>query len=145
MSYHDNSSMTYRGNCFCGAVELAVEGASAGMGFCHCASCRSWAAAPVTAFTLWKPSDVRVTRGEVATYRKTDVSHRKFCPACGGHVMTLHPGFDLIDVYASTIPELPFAPQLHVHYQEAVLALADGLPKFRDLPRELGGSGETMA
>jgi hypothetical protein len=60
-------------------------------------------------------------------------------------VMTVHPGFASIDVHASTVPELAFIPQLHVHYQEAVLKLADGLPKFRDLPQELGGSGETIS
>lgn len=105
----------------------------------------SGSAAPLTAFTLWKPANVKLTVGEFATYCKTEVSHRQFCPACGGHVMTVHPGFDLIDVYASTIPELSFTPQLHVHYQAAVLKLADGLPKYRDLPQELGGSGEIIS
>jgi hypothetical protein len=33
---------------------------------------------------------------------------------------------------------------VHVHYQEKVLALRDGLPKFRDIPKEMGGSGETL-
>jgi hypothetical protein len=122
-----------------------VVGSPEGMGFCHCTSCRSWSAAPLTAFTLWKPANVKLTGGKLATYSKTEASHRQFCPACGGHVMTVHPGFDLIDVYASTIPELSFIPELHVHYQEAVLRLADGLPKFRDLPQELGGSGETIS
>jgi hypothetical protein len=35
-------------------------------------------------------------------------------------------------------------PKLHVHYQERVLPLPDGLPKFRDLPKETGGSGDTL-
>jgi putative chitinase len=33
------------------------------MGFCHCRSCRSWSAGPVNAFTLWKPENVKVTKG----------------------------------------------------------------------------------
>lgn len=135
---------TYRGSCFCGAVELSVTGSPHAMGYCHCASCRSWGAAPVNAFTLWKPEQVQVTRGDIGTYHKTDDSHRQFCRTCGGHLMTVHPRFDLIDVYAATVPQLLFAPALHVHYQEAVLPLRDGLPKFRDLPREMGGSGETV-
>jgi hypothetical protein len=139
-----NPRRTYVGRCFCGAVELTAAGAPEGMGFCHCASCRSWGAAPVNAFTLWKPESVAVTRGDVVGYHKTSASHRQFCAVCGGHVMTTHPGFELIDVYAAILPDLDFAPALHVHYQEAVLRLRDGLPKFRDLPREMGGSGDTL-
>src|SRR5688500_16008400 len=143
MSNNDNSPMeakTYKGSCFCGAVELSATGKPEAMGFCHCASCRSWGAAPVNAFTLWKPESVKVTRGDVGVYHKTAASYRQFCRTCGGHVMTAHPPFNLVDVYAATIPEFPFLPQLHVHYQESVLPLRDGLPKFRDLPKEMGGS-----
>ena len=46
---------THKGACFCGAVQIEVSGEPAGMGYCHCRSCRSWSAAPVNAFTLWKP------------------------------------------------------------------------------------------
>jgi hypothetical protein len=136
----------YKGTCFCGAVQLSATGNPEGMGFCHCASCRSWAAAPVNAFTLWKPESVEVIGGHanVRIFHKTDASHRQFCFACGGHLMTAHPPFKLIDVYAATIPDFPFVPKLHVHYQEAVLPLRDGLPKFRDLPKEMGGSGDTI-
>src|SRR2546421_483932 len=54
---------TYKGRCFCGAVEFNVTGEPAAMGYCHCESCRGWSAAPVNAFTLWKPDAVKVTRG----------------------------------------------------------------------------------
>jgi hypothetical protein len=138
--------VSVRGSCFCGAIELQVEGKPAAMGYCHCASCRSWAAAPVNAFTLWPPDRVMITRGRelIGAFNKTANSTRQFCTACGGHVMTTHPPLELIDVYAATIPALPFEPELHVHYQEAVLPIRDGLPKLKDVPAELGGSGETL-
>ncbi|HEY6727116.1 MAG TPA: GFA family protein [Polyangiaceae bacterium] len=135
---------TYEGRCFCGAVELIAIGRPVGMGFCHCASCRSWGAAPVNAFTLWRTDSVQVVRGDVGVYHKTEQSHRQFCLSCGGHLMTAHPLVGLVDVYAATLPALAFAPALHVHYQEAVLPLRDGLPKFRDLPKDMGGSGDTL-
>jgi hypothetical protein len=136
----------YEGSCFCGAVALTVTGEPAAMGYCHCGSCRSWSAGPVNAFTLWNPSAVRVIRGAdcIATFNKTPGSSRKWCTQCGGHVMTEHPGFQLVDVYAATIPSFPFKPALHVHYGESVLPLRDGLPKQRDLPAELGGSGTLL-
>ena len=58
--------------------------------------------------------------------------------------MTNHPPFNLIDVYAATIPSLKFEPALHVNYAETVLPMKDGLPKLKDFPKELGGSGETL-
>lgn len=136
----------YRGSCFCGAVELRVTGEPAAMGYCHCASCRAWSAAPVNAFTLWSPAAVRITRGaeHVASYAKTENSHRKWCKACGGHLLTEHPRFELTDVYAAIIPDLPFAPMLHVNYADTVLRVHDGLVKQHDFPKELGGSGELL-
>jgi len=139
--------MTYAGSCFCGAVGLEVTGTPEAMGYCHCRSCRSWSAAPVNAFSLWKPDAVRVTSGaeHVATFQKTPVSQRQYCTRCGGHLMTNHPPLGLVDVYAATIPTLKFAPSLHVNYAETVLPMKDGLPKLKDFPKEFGGSGEAMA
>jgi hypothetical protein len=59
--------------------------------------------------------------------------------------MTNHPIFGLVDVFAATIPTLPFKPGVHVNYAETVLPMRDGLPKLKDFPVELGGSGEVIA
>jgi hypothetical protein len=137
---------THKGACFCGAVEVEVSGEPALMGYCHCASCRSWSAGPVNAFTLWKPEAVKVTKGKdkLARFNKTPGSTRQFCSQCGGHVMTDHPAMGLTDVYAATIPTAGFKPAIHVNYAETVLPMKDGLPKFRDFPKEAGGSGEMV-
>ena len=134
---------SYKGSCFCGAVEFTVSGEPVGMGYCHCESCRHWSAGPVNAFTLWKPEAVQVTRGadNIGTYNKTPRSYRKWCKTCGGHIFTEHPGMGLIDVYAAVIPNLAYSPGVHVHYQETVLRIKDGLPKLKDVPNELGGTG----
>jgi hypothetical protein len=140
-------SSSYKGACFCGAVEIKVSGAPEGMGYCHCRSCRSWSGGPVNAFTLWKPEAVKVTKGaeQIGEYHKTEVSYRQFCKACGGHLLTRHPTLGLVDVFSATIPDLAFAPGLHVNYAETVLPMKDGLPKFKDFPEPFGGSGEMAA
>ena len=137
---------TYTGGCFCGAVQIAVTGDPVLMGYCHCDSCRHWSAGPVNGFTLWKPDAVKVTKGadNIGTYNKTPHSFRKWCKSCGGHLLTEHPTFGLTDVYAAIIPDVPFKPAVHVNYQETVLHMKDGLPKFRDFPKEAGGSGEML-
>ncbi|WP_192252754.1 GFA family protein [Mesorhizobium caraganae] len=133
----------HRGGCFCGAVEIEVHGTAVAMGYCHCSSCRSWSASPVNAFTLWKPENVKVTKGAefLSGFEKTEMSDRQFCTKCGGHLMTAHPPLGLVDVYAATIPGVKFTPGLHINYAETVLPMKDGLPKLRDFPAELGGSG----
>lgn len=139
-------SEVHTGTCFCGAVEVEVKGSPEAMGYCHCESCRSWSAGPVNAFTLWAPDAVRISRGEehVGRYQKTERSDRQFCTKCGGHLLTVHPTFGLTDVYAATLPSLKFEPALHVNYAETVLPMKDGLPKLKDFPAELGGSGEAI-
>jgi hypothetical protein len=138
--------MNYPGSCFCGAVKLEASGAPEAMGYCHCTSCRSWSGGPVNAFTLWKAEAVKVTAGadQIATYSKTPFSQRQYCKQCGGHLVNRHPTIGLVDVFASTIPTLPFAPGVHVNYGETVLRIKDGLPKQKDFPAELGGSGQAV-
>lgn len=149
-----NESIHYHGRCFCGAVEFELRGEPEAMAYCHCDSCRQWSAGPVSAFTLWQPETMRITRGKdkVASFEQnplTDdtriVSRRQWCQVCGGHICTDHPTLGLIDVPAVVIRALDFEPGFHVHYQETLHRMSDGLPKFRDLPREAGGSGEQLA
>ncbi|MEO5660681.1 MAG: GFA family protein [Polaromonas sp.] len=138
---------TYEGRCFCGAVQFTVSGEPVAMGYCHCDSCRTWSAGPVNAFTLWPEGSVTVNQGaeQIGTYNKTERSYRKWCKTCGGHLFTEHPMWHLTDVYAALLPQDAFQPKLHVHYQETRLHLHDGLPKMRDVPQEMGGSGQTLA
>ncbi len=47
-------------------------------------------------------------------------------------------------MYAAVIPGFKFKPGVHVNYQETVLPMKDGLPKLKDLPAEMGGSGTSV-
>jgi len=138
---------TLSGSCFCGTVKFEVSGEPAAMGYCHCESCRHWSAGPVNAFSLWPPGALKITGGadQIGTFNKTPISYRKWCKQCGGHLFTDHPTMGLVDVYAAMLPELKFKPTLHVNYQETVLRIHDGMPKMKDMPKEMGGSGELLA
>ncbi len=142
----NTAEKTYKGQCFCGAVEIEVTGDPAGAGYCHCKNCRSWSAGPVNAFTLWKPEQVKVTKGEdqIGEFAKNEQTYRQWCKACGGHLLGRHPQWELVDVFAATIPSFPFEPGVHVNYESTVLPMKDGLPKMKDFPAELGGSGEAV-
>ena len=136
----------HKGKCFCGAVEFTVSGEPVAMGYCHCESCRHWSAGPVNAFSLWNPGALKITKGagNIGTYNKTPGSSRKWCKTCGGHVFSDHPDIKLVDVYAAVIPTLDFKPAVHVSYAEKTLRIKDGLPKMKDFPKEMGGSGVTL-
>ena len=139
-------SKTYTGSCYCGAVAIEATTAPEAMGYCHCGACRSYSGGPVNAFTLWKAANVRVTRGEesLARYKSSDFSVRRYCTQCGSSVMVDHAVIGMVDVPAGVLPELVFQPAVHLNYEETVLPMKDGLPKLRDFPAEVGGSGETM-
>ena len=139
-------SQTHKGSCFCGAVELVVTGEPVAAGFCHCSSCRSWSAAPVNAFSLWKPEFDRVhqRRGQYRRLPQDGQELPQVLQVCGGHLLTDHPLWGLTDVYAATIPTYRHEPKLHVNYAETVLRMKDGLPKMKDMPKEMGGSGDTL-
>ena len=143
----------HEGSCFCGDVKFTVSGEPEAMAYCHCDSCRNWSAGPVSAFTLWKPTTLKITQGigNVAGFDKNPlskedavVSNRVWCKTCGGHLYTDHPTMGLIDVPAAIIKKFNFTPDFHVHYQETAHRMPDGLPKFKDLPSAAGGSGEEL-
>jgi hypothetical protein len=89
---------------------------------------------------------VKVVKGadQLGLYKKTENSHRQFCQRCGGAVLVGHPALGMTDVMSVRLPSFAFRPALHVHYGEKVLSMRDGLPKYRDLPKDFGGSGETL-
>lgn len=148
-----NQAINLKGRCFCGAVEFRLSGHPEAMGYCHCDSCRHWSAGQINAFTLWKKESFKVTRGAencgafdkvAATTGIAGPSKRKWCKTCGSHVYIEHPTLGLVDVPAVIIQGFSFTPGFHVHYQESVQPMRDGLPKFKDLPAEAGGSGEHL-
>lgn len=137
---------SYESGCFCGAVQLAISGEPAVQAYCHCSSCRGWLGAPIHAAALWPTPNVKVTKGadKLGVFKKTEASHRHFCTACGTPVLVRHPTLNMTDVPAGTVAGLAYRPTLHVHYGEKVLGVRDGLPKFKDFPKDFGGSGETL-
>jgi hypothetical protein len=130
----------------CGAVSLQLAGEPAVQAFCHCESCRGGLGATIHAATLWPAASVKITRGaeKLGTYKRTEASHRRFCTTCGTPVLVEHPAMGMIDVPAGRVNGLVHVPTVHVHYGVKVLSVKDGLPKFKDFPKDFGGSGDLL-
>src|SRR5947209_20114881 len=91
---------THTGGCYCGAVEVEATGEPLNMGYGHCNECRRYCTAPVSIFTLWKPETVKVGKGEqyLGKFHASELSDRRYCTKCGGHVMIDHPTLRLADI-----------------------------------------------
>ena len=55
-----------------------------------------------------------------------------------------HPPLGIIDVYASVLKNFDWKPEIHLNYENAIMPMQDGLPKFKDMPADLGGSGDMI-
>ena len=141
----------YTGGCFCGAVAVEVRGRPLSAGICHCESCRRWHSAPVNAWALWRDASVSITKGrdQIVEFNKQGAdgpSGRTSCKQCGGAVLNRKVKLGVTVIYAATLDGsgFVFEPTFHCFYGEGVIDFADGLPKFVDLPAELGGSGKRI-
>jgi hypothetical protein len=49
---------------------------------------------------LWKKENVNITKGAefLGRHKSSDISDRRYCTKCGGHIMVDHPTLGLIDV-----------------------------------------------
>jgi hypothetical protein len=137
---------THTGTCYCGAIEIEVRGAPLEMGYCHCHNCRRYSGMPVMAFTWWKAENVSIITGEqfLGKFKTSDITERRYCTKCGGAVLGEHASHGLVDVPAGILPTLAFKPTVHFNYEDTVLPMKDGLPKLKDFPAAVGGSGETL-
>ena len=100
----------------------------------------------VSAFTLSKKENVRITKGEefLGRFTSSDISKRGYCTKCGGHILVEHPTLGLMDVRIGALRGFPFKPKVHLNYAEPILPMKDGLLQLKDFPAEIGGSGQTM-
>jgi hypothetical protein len=48
------------------------------------------------------------------------------------------------DVRIGALRNFPFKPKVHLNYAETVLPMKDGLPKLKDFPASIGGSGDII-
>lgn len=137
----------HRGSCFCGSIEIVAKGEPVEMGYCHCSDCQSYAGAPLVSFTLWQRENLSIVKGAelLASFNKAGTTERQYCLRCGGHLVNDHAQWGVADVPAALLPTVAFEPSVHLHYGSAVLPVRDGLPKLRDFPAEVGGTGELLA
>jgi hypothetical protein len=142
-------SQVYQGKCFCGAIKFELRGAPLLQGYCHCQDCRDWGGAPFIAFMLVPYNAYSIIEGEehLLLYARKPETPRGHCARCGGGIGAFRK--DAEPPHVGTGPYafggFPFEPTMHVFCDEAVLTVPDDLPHYRNIPAELGGTGELIA
>lgn len=76
-------SETWSGGCQCGAVRYQFTEKPRGAHVCHCRMCQKAFGAFYAPLVGGPKASFRVTRGEIATFRSSDLVERGFCRDCG--------------------------------------------------------------
>ena len=135
----------YNGSCLCGQVKFKVQGEPTFAGLCHCEVCRRWHNAPINAWAAWEDEKFTILEGKenLSSFRLTEQSHRHWCSNCGAGVFN-DTGTPFTAIYVQGLHDTGYThkPTMHLYYSERTMDINDSLPKFKDFPAELGGSGE---
>ena len=138
-------NLEYVGACLCDRVRLRVSGAPVRVAFCHCAPCRRWHAAPVNAWAAWPAPAVEVVRGlEELEKHAHGHSLRHWCRRCGTGLMNRLGDWTVVYAMALEASGYVHRASCHIHCDEAVFDMRDGLPKYVDLPAEIGEEGVSL-
>jgi hypothetical protein len=128
-------------SCQCGAVHLELRGAPLTQFYCHCGDCRAVSGQPYNAVALFPAQAVTLTQGELGSLTYKTMPRRR-CEQCGTILMGEPPGLEVRGVRGDLLPAHLFKPEYHIHCREAVQPMADGLPHYKQLPPQFGGSDE---
>jgi hypothetical protein len=128
------------GRCLCGAVRYEVSGPPRDSAYCHCASCRRAAGAPVVPWVTYPGVAFRVTHGQPASFHSSPPVTRTFCATCGTpltYVTAAEPEWIDVTVCSLDEPEA-MPPQYHIWIEHRVkwFETTDTLPR---LPRGSAG------
>lgn len=129
--------------CLCGAVGVEISGEPLAQFYCHCDDCQLVHGAAYVPASMYRASQVKVTRGELLDW-KLKTTTRATCARCGTRVFAESTEYGIRGVTAFLLPKERFRPQFHVYCQYAVLPVKDDLPHFKTVPAAFGGSEEKV-
>ena len=131
--------------CYCGECKITAVGEPAMTIACHCDDCRRHCGSIFQAAYLL-PADKVTTTGATITKGVSGMSHRQSCAKCGGIAYDdkKHTPFNMVMVPAGLSKDRKFQPSMHIMYGMRIYDCNDGLPKYKDFPKDMGGSDEMI-
>lgn len=127
------------GQCHCGAIRYALDGAPIHHALCHCTDCRRHAGAPMVGWAMFKSGQVNVTHGEARVYASSEHGRRHFCADCGTGLFYTNDAMlpDITDVQSGTLDDPDALPaQNHIQTADRIGWMKDvaSLPEFERFP-----------
>lgn len=95
----------YRGGCLCSAVRYEVGGPALSTNICFCTQCRRQTGSALPAFVTVSKHDLRLLKGEPASFRASPRATRQFCSDCGTPLFWVEDGSDGVDIFLGTLDE----------------------------------------
>ncbi len=93
------------GGCQCGAVRYALSGKLGRPSICHCRMCQNAFGSFFAPLVGVKLTGFEVTRGEIATFRSSELVERGFCRDCGTPLTVRDLDGDRIDVSLGSLDD----------------------------------------
>jgi len=142
------------GSCLCKKIIITVSGPPIFSGFCHCTICARHGGTDRALMAGWAKDKVKIDGGDNAgSFKSSEKVSRNFCKTCGAGVFCENENFYSISpaIFGGDdqfrVPK-ELAPQSHIYYGSSCLlgTIKDGsgLPLFKDLPKQAGGSGDLI-
>jgi len=128
----------FTGGCQCGAIRFRFDIPPENVHVCHCRMCQKAVGGPFAVICPVLKSTFRVTRGEIAYFKSSDLARRGFCRDCGTPMIFDYPEFPDIGVLAGTLDHPDRVPPV------AQYGIESRVPWYNHLP-ELPGDKPTYS
>jgi hypothetical protein len=123
------------GKCHCGVITVEFNAEPIFSVFCHCTQCQRKTGAPFIHWIGFKPEEFILFDPEsvIVAYRTSDSIVRYGCGRCITPIYNHSDGaMKFFDIPAGIVEKDQVVPaKLHIHYENAVVELNDGLMKYK--------------
>ena len=132
--------MGFKGGCLCGSIRYEIHRRHLNAMHCYCSMCRKAHGTAFSTHVMARPDQVEWSHGEstLRAYRSSATGYRKFCPACGSHLLVHgQTGDDTLAIPAGTLDGNPPLTILgHMYVVECVswYTISDELPRHPAWP-----------
>lgn len=133
--------------CLCNAVCIKITGKPKFVGLCHCIDCRTWTGGVGHLAIVFPLEQVTIESGKFVAFEGAEhMGFRNNCSKCFSCVFSQHvdsSSSDSVEICGGCLP-MAYPLQAHMFYQQRIMSIKDGVPKFRDRPTDFGGSGHPL-
>lgn len=124
----------YSGGCQCGAVRYSFMEKPSGAHICHCRMCQKAFGGFYAALVGADSAAFSLTRGELATFKSSDLTRRGFCAQCGTPLTLSDTDGAYMSVSIGSLDHPELFPPVDQHGVEARYDFVNAMGSLPDQP-----------